>query len=336
MSYAGLEIHDGSSMEEKGLIHALLFDGKGGGQVLGWQEIADWAPEQGVLWVHLSCTAPEAVSWLEEQSGLESLIVEALLSEGTRPRSTVIGEGVLLTLRGVNQNPGEDYEDMVSIRIWAEQTRIITTRRRKLLSATDLIHSLSLGQGPGTSGEFINTLAELLTTYIEDTVEGIEDQTSALEEQVMVAHDRKLRSQIAGLRRQTIMLRRYLAPQREAFTRLQVEKLPWFSERDKRHLYETANSLIRTVEDLDSLRERANVAQEELINLLSEQINSRMYTLSLVTTIFLPLSFFTGLLGINVGGIPGAANPWAFLIVIALLLGVCFFQFLYFKKKRWI
>ena len=132
------------------------------------------------------------------------------------------------------------------------------------------------------------------------------------------------------------MLRRYLAPQREAFTRLQVEKIHWFTEQDKRHLYEIANSLIRIVEDLDSLRERANVAQEELINLLSEQINSRMYTLSLVTTIFLPLSFFTGLLGINVGGIPGASSPWAFLIVIALLLGVSLVQFIYFRKKHWI
>jgi zinc transporter len=323
-------------MEEKGLIHALLLDGKGGGRVLGWQEIDKWSPEQGVLWVHLSYTDPDSITWLQEESGLESLIVEALLSEGTRPRSTVIGEGMLLTLRGVNLNPGADHEDMVSIRIWAEQSRIITARRRSLLSITGLMDSFSAGQGPTTSSEFINTLAELLTSYVEGTIEGIEDQTSALEEQVMISHDRKLRSQISGLRRQSIMLRRYLAPQREAFTRLQVEKIPWFTEKDRRHLHETANSLIRIVEDLDSLRERANVAQEELVNILSEQINSRMYTLSLVTTIFLPLSFFTGLLGINVGGIPGATNRWAFLIVVAMLLIVCFGQFLYFRKKHWI
>lgn len=323
-------------MVEKGLIHALLFDGKGGGRVLDWPDIGTWSPDQGVLWVHLSCSAQESVRWLEEQSGLESLIVEALLSEGTRPRSTVIGEGVLLTLRGVNLNPGEDHEDMVSIRIWAEHNRIITTRRRKLLSVTDLIGSFSAGQGPATSSEFINTLAESLTDHIEDTVEDIEEQTADLEEQVVISHDRKLRSKISGLRRQAIMLRRYLAPQREAFTRLQVEKLHWFTEQDKRHLYEIANSLIRMVEDLDSLRERANVAQEELINLLSEQINSRMYTLSLVTTIFLPLSFFTGLLGINVGGIPGTDNPWAFFIVVALLFGVSLVQFVFFRKKHWI
>lgn len=323
-------------MEEQGLIHALLFDGQGGGRQLGWQEINSWTPEQGILWVHLSCTAAETINWLQEQSKLEPLVVDALLSEGTRPRSTVIGDAVLLTLRGVNLNPGEDHEDMVSIRIWAEEKRIITTRRRSLLSVTGLLGTFSARQGPVSSGQFINNLTELLTTYAEDTVEGIEERTSGLEEMVVHSHDRKLRSEISGLRRQVIMLRRYLAPQREALTRLQVEQIPWFQEADRRHLFETANSLIRIVEDLDSLRERANVAQEELVNLLSEQLNSRMYTLSLVTAIFLPLSFFTGLLGINVGGIPGAENHWAFLIVVGSLLLVCLGQLLYFRKKKWI
>ena len=66
------------------------------------------------------------------------MLVEALLSEETRPRSTVIGKGALLTLRGVNHNPGEDYEDMVSLRIWTEENRIITTRKRQLLSINNL------------------------------------------------------------------------------------------------------------------------------------------------------------------------------------------------------
>ncbi len=324
-------------MNEQGLIHGLLLDGRGGARPIGWKEINDWTPaEKGLLWIHLSCNAPEATQWLERQSGLEPLIVDALLSEGTRPRSTVIGEGILLTLRGVNLNPGEDYEDMVSIRIWAEQKRIITARRRSLQSITDIVASFSAGQGPCSTSEFINTLTEQLTLYVEETVEEIEEKTSVLEELVLDSHDKKLRSRISGLRRQAIMLRRYLAPQREAFSRIQVEKVPWFTEADKRQLHETANSLIRVVEDLDSLRERANVAQEELVNMLSEQINSRMYTLSLVTVIFLPLSFFTGLLGINVAGIPGATSPWAFCIVVVLLLLVCLGQFFYFRKNHWI
>ncbi len=132
------------------------------------------------------------------------------------------------------------------------------------------------------------------------------------------------------------MLRRYLAPQREAVSKLQVNGVAWFTEKDKRHLHEVANSLIHIVEDLDSLRDRATVAQEELVNALSVQLNSRMYMLSIITAIFLPLSFFTGLLGINVGGIPGASYKWAFLVVIFLLLLICTGQFLYFRKKQWL
>jgi zinc transporter len=323
-------------MEDNGLIHACLFDGKGGARLLGWDEINAWTPDDGRLWIHLSYASTEAITWLREESGLEPLIVEALLSEETRPRSTVIGEGILMTLRGVNLNPGADVTDMVSLRIWAEEQRIITTRKRRLFSVTELIEKFAAGMGPSTSSQFIHAVNDLLTSYIEETVEKIEDRASSLEELIMTAHDGKLRVQISAIRRQAILLRRYLAPQREAIIRLHLENVSWFTERDKSHLYEIANNLIRIVEDLDSLRDRANVAQEELVNILSEQLNSRMYMLSLITAIFLPLSFLTGLLGINVSGIPGANSRWAFLIVIMLLLAVCSGQFVYFHKKKWI
>ncbi len=102
------------------------------------------------------------------------------------------------------------------------------------------------------------------------------------------------------------------------------------------HLRETSDRMMRYIEDLDSSRERASVAQEELMSRLSENMEKRMYVLSIVSTVFLPLSFFTGLLGINVGGIPGAENKTAFLIVCLILSGFAAIQFLIFKLKKWV
>lgn len=323
-------------MENEGLVHAFLLDGDGGGRTLNWDEINNWDPSQGKIWIHLSYTSADATTWLHEKSGLESYIVEALLSEETRPRSTVIGKGFLLNLRGVNLNPGADVEDMVSLRLWADENRIISTRKRHLLSITDLRDQLKNGCGPTTVSHFIIIMNELLTSRIENAVDTIEANVTQLEEMVSSTHDSSLRSQISAVRRESIILRRYLAPQREAIARLQLDNIEWFSEKDKRHVYESANSLIRIVEDLDSLRDRASVAQEELVNALSAQMNARMYVLSIITAIFLPLSFFTGLLGINVGGIPGANNQWSFLIVILLLLFICIGQYFYFRKRHWI
>jgi zinc transporter len=105
---------------------------------------------------------------------------------------------------------------------------------------------------------------------------------------------------------------------------------------DHFRIRETADELIRHIEDLDAVRERAALAHEELVNHLSEQLNRRMFLLSVVTVVFLPLGFLTGLFGINVGGIPGAQSSWGFagfcIGVGAVGAGIV----LLFKRNRWL
>jgi zinc transporter len=138
------------------------------------------------------------------------------------------------------------------------------------------------------------------------------------------------------LRRQAISLRRYLSPQREALSRLLTEKITWVDDADRLRLRETCDQLVRYLEDLDEARDRAAVTQEELVNRLSEQMNNKMYLLSIVAAIFLPLGFLTGLLGINVGGIPGAESKLGFAGFVLLLIGVVIVQIWFFKKKKWL
>jgi zinc transporter len=107
-------------------------------------------------------------------------------------------------------------------------------------------------------------------------------------------------------------------------------------ERDQLHLREEADRVTRYVEDLDAARERAAVTQEELGNRLSEQLNSRMYVLSVVAAIFLPLGFLTGLFGINVGGIPMAENPQGFIDIVLMLLLITGLQVVLFRWRRWL
>lgn len=131
-------------------------------------------------------------------------------------------------------------------------------------------------------------------------------------------------------------MRRYLGPQREALSKLYNERVDWLGDIERMHLRETSDRMMRYIEDLDSSRERASVAQEELMSRLSENMEKRMYVLSIVSTVFLPLSFLTGLLGINVGGIPGAENKSAFLIFCLILSGIGAIQFWIFKIKKWV
>jgi len=323
-------------MEPNGLICAYLMDGKGGATKLSWEDLKQWKPENGPVWLHFDYTSPEAVEWISEKSGLDEVPASALLTEESRPRTTLVGGGMLIALRGVNLNPGSDPEDMVAVRVWLDEKRVISTRRRRLLSESDIVRSFEDKQGPGTTGEFIVDLSDRLISRMGDTVEDIEDRVAEMEEEIIASESHALRTKLSEIRREAIMLRRYLAPQREAMMKLQAEIVPWLSDSDRMHLRETTDRVVRYIEDLDSVRDRAAVTQEELVNRLSEQMNMRMYVLSLVAAVFLPLGFLTGLLGINVGGIPGAENQFAFFIFILMLVVVVILQIVIFKKKKWL
>lgn len=116
--------------EDQGLVASFKLDGTGRGQPLNWEGVRGWNGQAGTLWIHLNRNAEPAQRWLKEYSSLDALVVESLLAEGARPRCVAVGEGVMFFLRGVNSNPGADPEDMVSIRIWVEPSRIIRVSTR--------------------------------------------------------------------------------------------------------------------------------------------------------------------------------------------------------------
>ena len=322
--------------DNDGLILAYILDGKGGGRKVGWNEIKGWQPDQGILWIHLNYSFPDVREWLSRQSGLDEVISDALTEEDSRPRCTTFQDGLLLGLRGVNMNPGADPEDMVGIRIWFEKSRIVTTRKRKLLSVSDLQARIEQGDGPESLSDFLVQISGRMMERMRHVIDDLEDSVAEVEDQVLTSESHQLRSLLANLRRQAISLRRYLSPQREALSRLLSEKITWLDEGARIRMREISDQLARYLEDLDEARDRAAVTQEELVNRLSEQMNNKMYLLSIVAAIFLPLGFLTGLLGINVGGIPGADSKMGFTFFILLLLVVVIFQFWLFKKKKWL
>ena len=323
-------------MIKSGLLHALLLDGAGGAEKLREAEIDRWEEQEGLLWLHFDYTSPGAVNWIESGSHLDSVSKQFLRTEDTRPRVATIKNCLLLALRGVNLNPQSDPEDMIGVRIWANESMIITTVRRTLSSIDDIVESLKNGSGPLDSSEFIVDLAKRLISRMGPTIENLEEILADIEERIIDTGNPAVRRQLSEIRRQSIVLRRYLSPQREAMYRLYEEKLSWFKENDRMHSREVTDHLLRYIENLDSTRERATVIHEELVSNLSEQLNSRMYVLSVITTIFLPLSFLTGLFGINVGGIPGSESKSAFTIFVVLLFVIVLAVLILFRKKRWL
>jgi len=286
--------------------------------------------------VHLDYTDAASRQWLRQQAGLPRMAVDALLAEETRPRCLVGEDGLLILLRGVNMNPGEDPEDMVAVRVWIGRDRIISARRRRLLSVVDIRAALDAGTGPTDPGSFLAELTSRLADRIGDFVDNIEDLLEDAEDKVSALDPALSRQAIGKLRRQVASVRRFLAPQREALDRLVRQAGDWIRGEVLGDLHDESDRITRYVEDLDLVRERAMVLQEEFLGQMAMEQNSRMYVLSVVAAIFLPLTFITGLLGMNVGGLPGLESPFGFVASVVVMLVSAAGLIALFRWKGWL
>jgi zinc transporter len=147
-----------------------LLDGLGSAVEIAVADIQNWSKEQGVLWLHFDYTHPEAEEWLMESSGLAKIIAQALLEDETRPHATMINNGMLIALRGINHNPSAEADDMVALRMWVDPHRIVTSLRRKLGAADIIATDLMAGSGPKNSGDFLVSMINHIVHGMSDTV----------------------------------------------------------------------------------------------------------------------------------------------------------------------
>lgn len=324
-------------------ICAFKLDGKGGADALSIDTVEfpeakkrrDPKAGQAFVWVHLHRDDPRTVPWLEKESGLDGFVQQALLAKDTRPRCTVHGTGAIVNLRGVNLHEGAEVEDMISVRLWVESSRVIGIWLRPLFAVADLMSSIGRGVAPVSPGDLIAKLALRLADRMEPTVAELHGRVDDLEEQIDTLETASsARSELAEIRRQSIIFRRFIGPQRDALTTLAIEDLDWLDDRDRSRIREAGDRTTRVLEELESVRERAAVVHDQLLEKRAEQMNRYTLLLSVVAAIFLPLGLLTGLLGINVGGIPGADTPWAFAAVTLGLIAAGAFEVWLFKRLK--
>jgi zinc transporter len=319
------------------ILTGYTLDGPGHGHRLSPSEAPDVLRSDTLGWVHLRAQHPDTPGWIVENlSYLDPTIIDALVAEETRPRVTMVGKGLIVILRGINTIEGEDPEDMVSVRLWIDPHRIVSLSRRRVRAIEDIAGNLAEGQGPRDSAEFLVALVERLTHRIETFWSGVDDEADDLEEAVLDTSAPEIRTQLVELRRRAIILRRYLAPQRDALRGLQGAHPAWLEPDDLRQLAEELDALERVVEDADAMRERMALVRDELAGQLSDRLNRNMYLLSILSALFLPLGFLTGLFGINVAGMPGASESHAFWYFCGGLVVVVGLQLAILRKLRWI
>lgn len=296
-------------------------------------ETADLTGPARYRWWHFDLADPEFTQWATTH--LDTIPAGTLLQDETRPRCDTYGDGLLLNLRGINLNTGQDADEMISVRMWVEQGALVTVRRQKVFAIDAIRQTAQNGSAPPTPAAFLETLISNLTLRVQQEVSRL-DAIADFYEVDLEDKSTAMPLDLADNRRSVIRLRRYLEPQRVALTRLAKSDLPIVPEPSMLQLRELANRSTIAVEELDALRERLVSVEDEHENLIAQRMARHSYAISIAAAVFLPLGFITGLFGVNVAGMPGVGNPMAFAILCLAMVGVGALLLLALRLTRWI
>jgi zinc transporter len=286
-----------------------------------------------LVWIHLDLNDAGTRAFLVERLGLSEIVANALTAAETRPRCEPMEDGALINLRGLPLGDDPDADPLISIRIWIGRGRIVSLGRFVMRAMPRMCDAMKAGHVKDP-GDFVAMLGDAITDQLDPEVAEMGDALDDCELMLDATRAFPLRRRITRVRARAIEYRRFVAPQRQALERLSTLECGWLEPDDRRHLAESADRFARMAEELESIRERAALMHEQITDLRAEQTERRALLVSVLALVFLPLTYLTGLFGMNVA-LPYQREPWAFDAILGLSAAVVIAGIGYFLRARW-
>jgi zinc transporter len=271
------------------------------------------------VWVDIDAGDDEGRRWLASESGLEEAIVTRLLDPSPAAHWRRFGQGLHFQTR--TALPGKDGSELVVVDfgIWLDPGRIITVRRSPVPALEDAAKACAAGAGPASSWELVLFVLSEGLSRLERYVHDLNHVIDQLEDAVLTEEGGDPIRRVAALQKRLVYARRFrmnLATM-ASFISAQPGSVIDGALRDE---FEGIVSVVAQHQELLSFSiDRASAMEAQIRDGIAASLNSATYRFTWVATVFLPLSFLTGLLGINVAGIPGDHNPLAFWLVCGAL-----------------
>ncbi|HEY0149417.1 MAG TPA: zinc transporter ZntB [Allosphingosinicella sp.] len=311
-----------------------LLVGDGPARPISAKEAANYAGP-GFVWLHLDDASADELAFLKTED-IPDIAANALVATETRPRCDRLEEGAIVNLRGPAAVALDDSDRLVSVRMWVRRGKVNSVTRRPLLATAEVSSQMEAGRilDPGDLvAAFARAISKQLDPEVAALGDTLDDYESELDDPRAIY---RLRSAIAKIRSDAIAYRRFVAPNRDALVTLSELDFLWLAEEDRLHIREAADRFARMTEELEAVRERAALLHEQITDLRGEQMETRALFISVVAFIFLPLTFVTGLLGMNVEGIPFAKEPWAFWGVVGFCILIGAAVLAWFTYRHWL
>jgi magnesium transporter len=299
------------------------------------------APDSGVLWIDVEgLSDPSVVRVIGERFGFHTLALEDVLNVPQRPKVEWYGEHLLLVLREVR------YPEPVEQVSFFLGDRVVVSFQERPGDCFDPVRE-RLRQGKGrirTEGAdfLLYALCDLVLDAFFPTLEKLGDAVEEMEERVLVSPVPETFLAIRRLKRELLEVRHAVWPARDALNLLLIEEHDLIRPGTKVFFRDCYDHTVQLMDMVESFREMASGLVDEYMSAVSNRMNEIMKVLTVMATIFIPLTFIVGVYGMNFDtkaspyNMPELAWAYGYPVLLFLMAAVAGGMLYYFRRKRWI
>jgi magnesium transporter len=295
-------------------------------------EVAVKTPSEGFYWIDASI---EDLEVLQPLFHLHELAVEDCLSEEEqRPKIEIYEKDQYFIV--MNSIRFDDEEIFLrALNIFLGKHYIITITPQKINELRALKPRL-LDEGVDSADAFLYHLVDLVVDNYFTVSDRIEAKIELLEEDILIHYNKAHLNQIVGLRSEILWLKKVLSPQKDLIATLNRKELKLIDPQLQKYFGDVYENAVKIYETFDTLRDLMGNLREAYQSAVNTRANDIMRIFTALTTIFMPLTFITGVYGMNFSKLPGAELPHSELIVIGLMIASAATMIYLFKKKDWL
>ena len=288
-------------------------------------------PAHGFYWIDADV---EDLVILQPLFHLHELAVEdCLTEEEQRPKIELYDTNYFIVVNSIRFDDEEIF--LRALNIFLGRHYIITVTRQKI-NELRALKPILWEEEVTTSDRFLYHLIDLVVDNYTNVGDRIEAKIEKLEEDILMHTKKTHLNEIIGLRSEILWLKKVLVPQKEVIATLHKKELRLISEQLKKYFGDIYENAVKISETFDTFRDLMGNLREAYQSSVANRANEIMRVFTALTTIFMPLTFITGIYGMNFENIPGMHWEYGDITVLLFMVVVGLSMFFLFRKKDWL
>jgi magnesium transporter len=308
-------------------------------EVKSVKECANFLDNSSILWLNIvGIHDIQVMQQIGELFSISNLTLEDIMNTNQQPKIEEFENYLFLVMRPLYYGETHKKLNYENLAIILGKNFVISFQEKENFLFKGIIERLQDSNSTLRKRGADYLMCSIIDSTVDHyfpTLEHLGLKMEKIEERIISKIDEKILSEIYRVRQEIILFSKIVHPEREVLNSL-LHKGVFVDEKTLRYIQDVYEHVIHLIESVDTYRDNITGLRELYHSTLSNRMNEVMKMLTVIASLFIPITFIVGLYGMNFQYMPEYSSPIAYPIVIITMIGISMSLFFYFKKKSWI